>query len=86
MITSLRQRFNAEFQQSRYQKLVNSFEKKFDHAPPFRIAETPIFIPGSLRNQLQEAYGYINDVICSPDFKEKSAGAYFFSANGFWCM
>ena len=75
MIPSLRQQFNAGFQVDNYQHMVDHFAKNFDHAPPFRIAETPVFIPSSFRDQLKEACRYINDVICSPDFKEKSKGA-----------
>ena len=75
MITSLRQQFNANFKNEDYQSLLNWVECQYNYRPPFRIAETPVFIPSKLKNQLIEACEEITDVIVRPDFKEKSQGA-----------
>ena len=75
MIAPIRQRFNAEFKQENYQALLNWVEQQFNYRPPFRIAETPVFIPKSLKHKLIQACEDITDVIVRPDFKERSQGA-----------
>ncbi|MCG8331024.1 MAG: hypothetical protein MI974_25245 [Chitinophagales bacterium] len=75
MITSLRQQFNSNFEDKNYQSLLNWVESQYNYRPPFRIAETPVFIPHKLKNQLIEACEEITDVIVRSDFKERSQGA-----------
>lgn len=50
-------------------------ERQYNYRPPFRVAESPVFIPNSLKRQLLEACEQITDVIVAPDFKERSQGA-----------
>jgi hypothetical protein len=75
MIASLRQRYNASFTNEKYHAMLDELDAQFHHRPPFRIAETPIFIPDDLKVKLFEASDHIIDVIAAPDFKEKSKGA-----------
>lgn len=75
MITKLRQAFNQGFKQEVYQSLLEDIIQQFDHRPPFRIAESPIFLPNYLVSQLLEACEELVDVIVRPDFKEKSERA-----------
>jgi hypothetical protein len=75
MIASVREQYNANFRAETYQQFLDHIAQKYNHRPPFRIAETPVFIPNKLRDQLIEACEEITDVLVRPDFKEKSQGA-----------
>ena len=75
MIPELRTAYNAQFKQESYEQMKQEFGDRFNHIPPFNIAETPIFIPQLLKNRLLEACEEIIDVIVSPDFKKLSASA-----------
>jgi len=75
MITHLRQQFNAGFNEANYQKLLSWVEQQFNYRPPFRIAETPVFIGKDLKQQLIQACEDITDVIVQPNFRELSQGA-----------
>ena len=75
MITELRRQFNESFRQETYQGMLAHIEGLYNYRPPFRIAETPVFIPRKLKKQLIEACEEITDVIVRPDFKELSRGA-----------
>lgn len=75
MIASLRQNYNASFSKEKYAAMLDEIEHRFHHRPPFRIAETPVFIPDTLHQQLFEACEQIIDVIAHKDFSEHSKGA-----------
>jgi len=75
MIKHIRQTYNQDFTAEKYQAFLKDIEQEHNHVPSFRIAETPIFIPKSLKNRIVEACNQITDSICQPDFKEKTQGA-----------
>lgn len=75
MVSSIRRAFNESFTTERYQELIRAVDARHQYKIPFRIAETPVFIPRELKEQLFEACELISDVICAPDFKEKSKSA-----------
>lgn len=75
MITSLRQTYNQQFQEKQHQLLVDEIAHTYGHRPPFRIAETPIFVDHQLRDRLLQACEDIVDVIVRPDFRELSKSA-----------
>ncbi|MEZ4829344.1 MAG: hypothetical protein R3C61_24105 [Bacteroidia bacterium] len=75
MIPSLRESFNREFSQEKYQQFLQTVYNTYNYRPPFRIAETPVFIPNDLKEKLADAIADINDVICRPDFKELTRNA-----------
>ncbi|MEM1322415.1 MAG: hypothetical protein AAGG75_19285 [Bacteroidota bacterium] len=75
MITDIREQYNQLFASTRYQELLDSIAERFNHRPPFKIAETPVFVPRALKDKLFQACEEITDVICRPDFKERSKGA-----------
>ncbi|MCB0661233.1 MAG: hypothetical protein KDC24_00725 [Saprospiraceae bacterium] len=75
MIKALREQFNANFTQEKYQHFLNLIEEGFGEAPTFRVCETPIFIPKELRKKLFDACEHINDVITHPDFNEAAKSA-----------
>lgn len=75
MVPSLRKRYNDSFTPEKYQAFLDDITATYNHKALFRIAESPVFIPDNLKRQLLEACEEITDVICAPDFKERSAGA-----------
>jgi hypothetical protein len=74
MIKQSREDFNANFTAEKYEELIRELENGY---PPidFRVAETPVFIPGELREMLASAGAEIIDFIKRPDFKELTAQA-----------
>jgi len=70
MVPSLRQRFNNNFTEEKYQAYMNKVEGLHEGALDFRNAETPIFIPKDFKNKMLLATEDIIDVITAPNFKE----------------
>lgn len=77
MITALRQAFNSQFTEEKYEHLMADIIQKFNYKPQFKVSETPVFIPKTLKDQLVEACADIMKVIDRPDFKELTDGAFF---------
>ncbi|CAN5903313.1 hypothetical protein BH24BAC1_BH24BAC1_02500 [soil metagenome] len=75
MIPSLRQAYNAQFTEEKYQAFLDHLNGLHAYKIPFRIAETPVFVPASLREHLIRACEEIVDAICRPDFKERTRQA-----------
>ena len=70
MIPSFREAYNRNFTPEKYLAFLDYITEQYGHKPPFRIAETPVFVPDILKKRLIEACEDINAVICKPDFKE----------------
>ena len=70
MIKPYREAFNKHFTNEKYKNFLADIAKEFDYDPPFRIAETPVFIPKLLKERLLEACADINKVLTREDFKE----------------
>lgn len=68
MISKYRENFNNRFSEERYKDFLNILESRFGNIP-FRVAETPIFIPESLMCKLVEAGEEIIKLIQQQDFK-----------------
>ncbi|WOD44224.1 hypothetical protein [Hwangdonia lutea] len=81
MIEKYRKAFNNNFKQETYQALLHSINQKFDYTAPFKIAETPIFIPNALKKRLVDACNDIMSVINQPNFKTLTEGAFFDTKN-----
>jgi hypothetical protein len=75
MQASIREQYNQSFNQQKYQE----FLADLNHATPkpieFRVAETPVFVPKSLKDKLIETCESIVDVIAQDDFKIKTEKA-----------
>lgn len=52
MIPELRERFNRAFTAERYTQMRALLDEQSQAAVEFRIAETPVFVPGALLNQM----------------------------------
>mgnify|MGYP000698392852 CR=1 FL=1 len=77
MIENYRKAFNNNFEEKTYQTLLDDINKKFNYKIPFKIAETPIFIPKVLKDRLVNACNDIMLVINQPNFKALTEGAFF---------
>jgi glutathionylspermidine synthase len=69
MISRYRASFNEHFSEEKYRDFLEKLEKGFTKIP-FRVAETPIFLPASLKEKLIAAGAEIVALIQQPDFKE----------------
>jgi len=72
MIPKFRDAFNDHFSIEKYAVFLNDIENLAGIKIPFRIAETPVFIPHQLRMKLLTACDEIISVVCSDDYKKKS--------------
>lgn len=75
MIPTKRTSYNQAFTIEQYEAFKASIAATYGYAPPFRIAETPIFVPNALKKRLVAACEAISETIYHPKFKEWSQGA-----------
>lgn len=68
MIDRYRNIFNSYFSEEKYIKFLFAIERGLTKIP-FRVAETPVFIPKELKEQLIAAGQEIIEIIKNPDFK-----------------
>ncbi|MFZ1706011.1 MAG: hypothetical protein WAT79_16820 [Saprospiraceae bacterium] len=77
MIPSIRQWFNDNFTQEKYQALLDDLASQYDNVPNFRVAESPFFIPALLKHRLLEACEEITEVLLRPDLKKITEAALY---------
>ncbi len=75
MISQLREAYNAAFTEAQYTDFLHYIYGLYNHKPPFRIGETPVFMPDDFRDKLLQACDDIVDVIVRPDFKQITEGS-----------
>ena len=75
MITHYRQAFNRQFSTEKYAALLEWIAQQYQHRPPFKICETPVFIDAILKRQLLEACNDIVDILVDPAFLSLSEAA-----------
>jgi hypothetical protein len=71
MEPSLRRAFNAAFTPDFYAAYLSRFEQRVGCKIPFRVAETPLFLPEELRGRLERSAREIVEQISSPSLIEK---------------
>ncbi|MBU1820959.1 MAG: hypothetical protein KKG00_05525 [Bacteroidetes bacterium] len=69
MHQAARKAYNEAFTEEKYHQLVDSIHEDFPGELDFRVAESPVFVPKALKDQLIEACEGIIDVIVADDFK-----------------
>ncbi|RZM22167.1 MAG: hypothetical protein EOO88_30220 [Pedobacter sp.] len=74
MIREQRNAFNSAFTEDKYKAFIKRLEDGFVEIP-FRVAETPVFIPKELSEQLIDAGEQIISLIRKPDFKDLTNNA-----------
>ena len=77
MIDKYRNLYNQQFTQVKHEALIEDIKSTFNYSVPFKIAETPVFIPHILKQRLLEACDEVMAVITKPNFKELTEGAFF---------
>lgn len=75
MVDNVRKAYNAAFSTERYQALLAAIHAELPGLLDFRVAETPVFVPRSLKDKLVSACNDIVDVITAENFKELTAKA-----------
>ncbi len=70
MEKALRQQFNKNFTEEKYNAYMKLVEGLHPGALDFRNAETPLFIPKDFKNKMLHACEEIIDVITAPNFKQ----------------
>ncbi|MEP6595918.1 MAG: hypothetical protein ABJA71_08215 [Ginsengibacter sp.] len=75
MIRELRQQFNKNFTEKKYQNFLDDLNSKHPNDIVFRVAETPIFISKDFTAKMLEACESIVDIIAGDNFKTLTARA-----------
>jgi hypothetical protein len=75
MIPDLRQAFNAAFTDERYEALVSWLEAEAGLHIPFRICETPVFLPAALTAELERAAREVLAAVSSREYLRTAARA-----------
>ncbi len=77
MIPEIRRNFNNAFTPEKYETFKQGLQEMYNHKPNFREAETPFFIPETLKEKLLAACDEITELILRPDLKQISQGALY---------
>jgi hypothetical protein len=75
MIPSLRQQYNEQFTEEKYQAMLAKLNQRYQKKIDFRIAETPIFVSKLLKKRLVEGCEHILKVIAADNFKSLTSHA-----------
>jgi hypothetical protein len=75
MIKALRQSFNENFSNEKYQAFLKELHNVHPGQIDFRVAETPVFVPDTFKQQMLSACESIVDIIADPSFKELTKNA-----------
>ena len=72
MIPELREQYNHNFTNKKYQEFLEDLNSRHPGKIAFRVAETPIFIPKDFTKKMIDACESIIDIMADPKFKELS--------------
>lgn len=75
MIPAIRQQFNADFTNKKYEAFLKELHAAHEGAIEFRVAETAVFVPKDFTNKIIDACESIVDIIVDPSFKELTKNA-----------
>ena len=75
MQPTVRQQYNDQFTPEKYAAFLNTVNTAYGEACTFRIAETPVFVPATLKRQLLQGVDDICASLARPDFKQRSEAA-----------
>ena len=75
MIPTLRRAYNAAYTDARYQDYRRRLESRGRMAIPFRLAESPVFLPPELRDEMVAASLEIFHQLSTPEALERSKAA-----------
>lgn len=75
MIPSVRKVYNEGFSSDKYEAFLRDLEHTHPGAVAFRVAETPVFVPASFLQQMEDTCSYILSLIRDPGFKQRTENA-----------
>ncbi len=75
MVTDKRIAYNNSFSDELYQRFLKEIHDQYNHVPPFRIAESPLFVGLEFKKKVFDACREIAEVINRPDFKSRTEGS-----------
>jgi len=75
MISELRRTYNDRFTAKKYEAMLDWIGRQHNHRTVFRVAETPVFIPGGILEKAREASDHVISAILDPGFKNRTDGA-----------
>lgn len=75
MIPAIRQQFNADFTNEKYEAFLKELHAAHEGAIEFRVAETAVFVPKDFTDKMIDACESIVDIIADPSFKELTKNA-----------
>jgi hypothetical protein len=75
MINDVRKYFNAQFSEGKYQSFLQDLNEAYRYTIPFRVAETPVFVPKTFERHLLSASNQIIDFLAKPEFSSQMKGA-----------
>jgi len=75
MVPALREKFNAEFTEEKYNSYFAEMHASHPGGIEFRLAETPVFVDKAFTQKILSACENIVDVIVKPDFKQLTQNA-----------
>lgn len=70
MIPEIREQYNNNFSEEKYQGFLKDLDSKHPGDIAFRVAETPVFIPKDFTQKMIDACEAIVDIIVEPSFKK----------------
>lgn len=75
MIPAIRQQFNADFTNTKYEAFLKELHAAHEGAIEFRVAETAVFVSKDFTTKIIDACESIVDIIVDPSFKELTKNA-----------
>ena len=75
MIPAYREEYNARFTEEKYKSFLEELDKEAGYHIEFRIAETPIFIPASFKQQLIDGANEILKTVTTKEYYSLSDAA-----------
>ena len=75
VIPEFRRRYNAAYTDQKYQQYKRRLESESGAAIPFRLAESPVFLPPELRNEMVESTLEIFEQLLTPENLRRSREA-----------
>jgi hypothetical protein len=75
MVPEIRKKYNAVFTEEKFKSFLNDMNGEFNYTIPFRIAESPVFIPKQFKKKIDEACNEIISFLLRDDFRKISAKA-----------
>lgn len=75
MIKEFREKYNAKFSEETYKEFIKYLDTMCGHKIEFRIAETPIFVPDHLFNEIISASDELTSVITRKEFHDFTQNA-----------